>query len=63
MQTPLVTALVLVATLVLTACESEPQDKMDAAKESLSDAASSVQDAAQQTKEAIEQKSEQLIEE
>lgn len=35
MQKPFVTALLLAATLGLAACDSEPQDKLDAAKESM----------------------------
>ena len=60
MQKPFLTAVLLAATLGLAACDSEPQDKTDSAKESLSDAAQSVKEAAKETKAAIEHKSEQL---
>ncbi len=62
MQKPFLTAVVLAATLGLAACDSEPQNKTDAAKESVSNAAQAVKEAAQDTKEAIEHKSEQLTE-
>src|SRR5690554_5531031 len=60
MQKPFLTAVLLAATLGLAACDSEPQDKTDSAKESLSDAAQSVKEAAKENKGSHEQQDEQM---
>ena len=50
---PLTYALLLAATLGLAACEKTPEDKMESAKESASEAMENLGDAAKETGEAI----------
>ena len=61
MQKPFTYALLLAASLALAACEKTPEDKMQAAKESASQAAASMSDAAKHTAEAIEQKTDEMM--
>ena len=49
MQKPFVTALLLAATLGLAACDSEPQDKLDAAKETQAAAEQKLEQISEQT--------------
>jgi hypothetical protein len=55
-QKPFTYALLLAAMLGLAACEKTPEDKVESAKESASEAIESMGDAVEKTGEAIEQK-------
>ncbi len=54
MQKPLTYALLIALTLGLAACEKTPEDKMESATESASEAMESMEEAADETGEAIE---------
>lgn len=54
-------ALLLATALVLAACEKTPEDKMESAKESVSEAMENLGDAAKDTGEAIEQKTNEAL--
>ena len=60
MLNPLPYALILAVTLGLAACEKTPEDKMEAAKESASEAMESLGDAAKESGEAAERKADQI---
>ena len=62
MQKPFTYTLLLAAVLALAACEKTPTDKMESAKESVSEAAESMGDAAEDTGDAIKQKTEEVME-
>lgn len=59
MHKPLTYALLLAMTLGLAACEKTPEDKMESAKENVSEAMESLGNAAEDTGEAIEKKVDQ----
>lgn len=61
MSKPFTYALLLAAMLGLAACEKTPEDKMESAKESASEAVQSLGDAAKDTGAAIEQKADQVM--
>ena len=52
-------ALALTASLWLTGCQQEPEDKLEDAKQEMSDAVDSVGDAVESTGEAIEKKAQE----
>lgn len=62
MHKKLTYALLLAMTFGLAACEKTPEDKMEAAKENVSEAVDSLGDAAKDTGDAIEQKVDEATE-
>ena len=58
---PLTYALLLATALGLAACEKTPEDKMESAKESVSEAMENLGDAAKDTGDAIEQKTNEAL--
>ena len=58
---PLTYALLLATALGLAACEKTPEDKMESAKESVSEAMDNLGDAAKETGDAIEQKTDEVM--
>jgi len=58
-QKPLTYALLLALSLGLAACEKKPEDKMESARENVSEAMESLGDAAKDTSEAAGQKIDQ----
>lgn len=61
MNKPLTYALLLATALGLAACEKTPEDKMESAKESVSEAMENLGDAAKDTGAAIEQKTNEAL--
>ena len=61
MKKTLTYALLLATALGLAACEKTPEDKMESAKESVSEAMENLGDAAKDTGEAIEQKTNEAL--
>ncbi len=61
MNKPLTYALLLATALGLAACEKTPEDKMESAKESVSEAMENLGDAAKDTGDAIEQKTNEAL--
>ena len=56
MQKSFVTALMLTATLGLAACDSEPENKLDAAKEAIEHKSEQLTEATKEATEAVKEK-------
>ena len=61
MKKPITYALLLSATLVLAACDNKPEDKVESAKASLSDAADNLSSAASDATDALKEKTQEVM--
>ena len=62
MQKPFLTALLLAAALGLTACDSEPQGKVETAKQALEHKSEQLQEAAEEATEVVVEKIDEVVE-